>query len=50
MIMAIRSARIQQSRRMRSNELHYVDHPMLGLVVKVIPVETEADLFPADDQ
>jgi hypothetical protein len=46
----IRSARIQQSRRMRSNELHYVDHPMLGLVVKVIPVETEADLFPADDQ
>jgi len=46
----IRSARIQQSRRMRSNELHYVDHPMLGLVVKVIPVETEADLFPADEQ
>lgn len=45
----IRSARIRQSRRMRSNELHYVDHPMLGLVVKVIPIETEDDLLPPQD-
>ncbi|MFY9178304.1 MAG: CsiV family protein [Venatoribacter sp.] len=35
----IRAAHIQQSRRMRSGELHYVDHPMLGAVIKVIPVE-----------
>lgn len=40
----LRSAHIKQSRRMRSKELHYVDHPMLGLVVKVIPIETEADI------
>jgi len=46
----IRSAKIQQSRRMRSKELHYVDHPMLGLVVKVIPIETEADVLPPPEE
>ncbi|WP_419813440.1 CsiV family protein [Bacterioplanoides sp.] len=48
-IIPIRSAHIQQSRRMRSNELHYIDHPMLGMVVKVIPIETEADIAPLED-
>lgn len=28
---------MQQSRRMRSNELHYLDHPVLGMVVRVTP-------------
>ena len=46
----IRSAKIQQSRRMRSKELHYVDHPMLGLVVKVIPIETEEDVLPPPEE
>jgi hypothetical protein len=34
----IRAAMVNQSRRMRSNELHYIDHPMLGILVKVTPL------------
>lgn len=34
----VRAAHIHQSRRMRSGELHYIDHPLLGIVVKVVPV------------
>jgi len=30
---------MQQSREMRSNEFHYVDHPALGLVITVFPYE-----------
>lgn len=30
---------LRQQRRMRSNELHYIDHPLLGLVIKIIPYE-----------
>jgi len=30
---------LHQSREMRSNEFHYVDHPALGLVVTVFPYE-----------
>ncbi|MFN3712876.1 MAG: CsiV family protein [Alcanivoracaceae bacterium] len=29
--------RIDQSRRMRSEELHYLDHPLFGLLVRVTP-------------
>lgn len=29
---------IKSHRRMRSNELHYIDHPLVGILVKVIPV------------
>lgn len=32
---------LQQKRRMRSNEVHYIDHPLIGLVVKLTPVESE---------
>jgi hypothetical protein len=32
---------MQQSRRMRSNELHYLDHPLLGVVVKLTPLDEE---------
>ena len=31
----------QQQRRMRSGELHYLDHPVIGLLVKVTPYESE---------
>lgn len=31
--------RMNQSRRMRSNELHYVDHPLLGVLVQATPVK-----------
>nr|WP_246624781.1 CsiV family protein [Oceanobacter mangrovi] len=34
-----RAAHIVMSRRMRSGELHYLDHPMLGLVIRLTPVD-----------
>ncbi len=33
--------RLQQSRRMRSKEIHYIDHPRFGLVVLVTPYNVE---------
>lgn len=30
---------LQQSRRMRSKEMHYLDHPLLGAIIRIIPVE-----------
>lgn len=41
-----RTVALRQSRRMRSNELHYIDHPLMGLLVKVSPYEPE----PAPEQ
>ena len=32
---------LQQKRRMRSNEVHYIDHPLFGLVIKFTPVTAE---------
>jgi hypothetical protein len=32
---------IQSHRRMRSKELHYIDHPLVGILVKAMPVKTE---------
>ncbi|TXS92983.1 hypothetical protein FV139_13595 [Parahaliea maris] len=32
---------LQQHRRMRSTEVHYLDHPMLGVVVKLTPLSEE---------
>lgn len=37
----IRTAKIDQKRRMRSDEIHYIDHPLLGVVIKVTPIELE---------
>ncbi len=31
---------MEQTRRMRSNELHYLDHPLFGIVVKINQVPT----------
>lgn len=39
--------RMQQSRDMRSNEFHYLDHPALGIVVMVKPYERPADPAPS---
>lgn len=36
---APRIFRMHQSRRMRSNEIHYLDHPRFGLIVQVTPFE-----------
>lgn len=32
------SFRLIQSRRMRSDELHYIDHPLFGVLVKITPI------------
>lgn len=32
---------LQQKRKMRSTEVHYIDHPMLGLVIKISPLNEE---------
>ena len=37
---------LEQSRRMRSEEFHYIDHPAMGLLVKVIPYEGPEVLQP----
>ena len=29
----------QQSRRMRSKEVHYIDHPLVGAVIRILPIE-----------
>ena len=31
------TANLKQSRRMRSSELHYIDHPLFGLLVQITP-------------
>jgi hypothetical protein len=33
---------MQASRRMRSGELHYIDHPLMGVLIKVTPVKLTA--------
>jgi hypothetical protein len=32
---------LRQSRRMRNEEVHYLDHPMLGVVIKLTPLSPE---------
>jgi hypothetical protein len=33
---------LKQKRRMRSNEVHYIDHPLLGVVIKLTPLTADA--------
>ena len=40
---------LQQSRRMRSGELHYIDHPLIGIVVKISRHEFEPFVQTGDD-
>lgn len=41
---------LQQKRRMRSDEVHYIDHPMLGVIVKITRVaEDESDQLAGAD-
>jgi hypothetical protein len=37
-------ARLDQSQRMRSGELHYFDHPLFGLLVRIDKVSPPAKL------
>jgi hypothetical protein len=32
---------MQQKRKMRSKEVHYLDHPLLGVVIKLMPLDEE---------
>lgn len=34
-----RYAHFAQSRRMRSRELHYIDHPLMGILIKLTPIK-----------
>lgn len=36
---------LHESRRLRSGELHYLDHPKLGVLVRIDPVEVPQDLI-----
>ena len=36
---SIRTVVLDESRRMRSGELHYLDNPLFGMIVKVTPIE-----------
>ena len=38
---------LSESRRMRSGELHYLDHPKLGVIVRIDPVVLPAELIEA---
>ena len=40
---AMRGFRLKESRRMRSKRIHYLDHPFLGIVVLITPVELPKD-------
>jgi hypothetical protein len=32
---------LEQTRRMRSNETHYIDHPLMGVIIKFTPITAE---------
>ena len=34
---------LEQTRRMRSNEIHYIDHPLMGVIIKFTPISGEDD-------
>jgi hypothetical protein len=36
---AIRGFQLKESRRMRSTEIHYLDHPFMGMIVVITPVK-----------
>ena len=38
---------LNESRRMRSEEIHYLDHPALGIIVKITPIEAPESLVQA---
>ena len=41
--------KLTQSRRMRSNEVHYIDHPRMGIIIKLTPFERPSDLLEDQD-
>ncbi|MGK0500278.1 MAG: hypothetical protein ACJAYG_001927 [Oceanicoccus sp.] len=48
-----RTVALRQQRRMRSNELHYIDHPLMGLLIKITAYdfpEVDSEQVPLDEQ
>jgi len=45
----VRTYRLQANRRMRVGELHYIDHPAMGLIIKVARLGPSADDEPPDE-
>lgn len=45
-----RTATLRQHRRMRSGELHYLDHPLFGVLIKINPVEADSDAAEKDTE
>jgi Peptidoglycan-binding protein, CsiV len=41
---------VKQKRRMRSGELHFIDHPLLGLLIKVTPYELPVEDAPQETE
>jgi hypothetical protein len=39
---------LQQERDMRSSEVHYIDHPVLGVIIKITPYSAEPAATPAE--
>ena len=37
-------AELNESRRMRSNELHYIDHPLIGVLINIEPIDADPTL------
>ena len=35
----ILTVNLNQARRMKSEELHYIDHPLMGVLVEIKPVK-----------
>ncbi|MBA2409171.1 MAG: hypothetical protein H0V62_05175 [Gammaproteobacteria bacterium] len=40
--------RVQNQRRMRSRELHYLDHPLVGVLIKITPSEEQPEAPESD--
>lgn len=34
-----RIVKVSQTRSMRSHEVHYIDHPLMGIIMKIIPID-----------
>ena len=42
--------RMQAHRRMRSGELHYIDHPLMGVLIKITPYELPTPAEPVEPE
>jgi hypothetical protein len=43
---AVNIIKLNQKRRMRSKEIHYIDHPTVGMIIYIVPYELPESLEP----